>query len=176
MLSKKRKILPRVFKHYARDVHTHTYTLYRLIGVKDNMPVNYWKLSNNMRPISVFQTSWQFFFPLDAFPFHPPIESTYIFQIITLHKINICSIPHPNTRFLIIFTLFIWLFCLIAMHVQQVARGPSNSFGQSKTVTCRRRFPHSRVPAQPWGWTWSCRSPRDRWATLKHTMAASGYR
>ena len=34
-----KKISTRVFKHYARDArtHTHTHTLYRLIGVKDNV-------------------------------------------------------------------------------------------------------------------------------------------
>ena len=44
MLSKKEeKISTMVFKHYAREAHTHTHThthtltLYRLIGVKDNV-------------------------------------------------------------------------------------------------------------------------------------------
>ena len=33
---RRKEISTRVFKHYARYTLTHTHTLYRLIGVKDN--------------------------------------------------------------------------------------------------------------------------------------------
>ena len=38
VIKKRRSIYRQVFKHnYAKDAHTHTYTLYRLMGVKDNV-------------------------------------------------------------------------------------------------------------------------------------------
>ena len=38
VIQKKICIYRQVFKHnYAKDAHTHTHTLYRLMGVKDNV-------------------------------------------------------------------------------------------------------------------------------------------